>query len=428
MSGPATERGFQHPDEGLEHKSDGSQFDVPAWRESIETKISSIDAAVNTQTYISTDNSSTTLITNGNNFTGTWEDVTKYNSVVVAVKTDQDGYFEIQFSPDGTNVDSTLTRYYRTSQIEAPHRFTITRQYFRVIFYNNSGSDQTFLRLQTTIGEKLDLNSPTDSVMSQDFDAISVRPTDYTAEVALGRRQGAATWNKFGYNDDVDTGTSEVLASFGGAFNQKLSSGETLSIVSTSANDTNSSGTGVRQAIIFGVDSNWDQVTEVIALNGLTPVVTSNSYLGVNRLTIYSSGSLDSNDGTITATASTSGNVMAEMPAGLGTSQQCIFYVPRNHQFLATWLKINVIKSSGGGSPEVTFKGWVYSDVVSSKFEIYRDTIDLSGSNGDRIVLNPAEPFVVGEKSIFWLDSTTTANNTKVRGRFSGKLIRDADA
>jgi hypothetical protein len=439
MSGPATDRGFQHPDEGLEHKSDGSQFDVPAWREGVETKLTEIDTVLDTikvdtgllkdaQTYISTDNSSTTLITNGNNFTGTWEDVTKYDSVVVAVKTDQNGYFEIQFSPDGSNVDSTLTRYYRTGQIEAPHRFTITRQYFRVIFYNNSGSDQTFLRLQTTVGDKSDLNAPTDSTLAQDFDAISVRPTDYTTEVALGRRQGDTTWNKFGYNSDIDTASSEVIASFGAAFNQQLAAGETLDIVSDSVNDTNSSGTGVRQAVIFGVDSNWDEVTEVIAMNGTTTVTTSNSFIGVNRMTIFTSGSADSNVGTITVTATTSGNTMAEMPAGQGTTQQCIFYIPQNHQFLATWLKLNVIKSSGGGSPEVTFKAWVYSDVVGARFEVYRDSIDLSGSNGDRIELNPAEPFVVGEKSIFWIEASTSANNTSVRGRFSGKLIRDADA
>jgi hypothetical protein len=50
---------------------------------------------------VSTDNSHSTLITDGSNFTGAWEDVSQYDSVVVAVKTDQNGYFEIQFSPDG---------------------------------------------------------------------------------------------------------------------------------------------------------------------------------------------------------------------------------------------------------------------------------------------------------------------------------------
>lgn len=203
-------------------------------------------------------NSSTAAINTGSNFTGTWEEV-RDSDVVVSVATDQDGYYEIQFSPDGTNVDSTLTRYYRTSQINVPHRFTVTRRYFRVAFYNNSGTNQTYFRLQTLVGAFSNLNIPVDSTMSQDYDAIATRPTDYTTEVALGRRQGHTTWNKFGYNTDIDVGTDEVIAEFGGAFNQKLAAGETLDIVSSSADDANPSGTGVRQLVIYGVDENWTQ-------------------------------------------------------------------------------------------------------------------------------------------------------------------------
>jgi hypothetical protein len=255
----------------------------------------------------------------------------------------------------------------------------------------------------------------------------SVRGTDYTTEVALGKWQGATTWNKFGYNEDVDTGSAEVIASFGGAFNQKLASGETLDVVSSSTNDTNSSGTGVRQVVVTGVDSNWDLVTEVVNMNGTSTVTTTSSFLGVNRMTIFTSGTADSNVGTITVTATTSGNTMAEMPAGEGTTQQCIFYVPQNYQFLATWLYINAIKTSGGGgNPDVGFKMFVYSAVVDSTFEMYRDNIDLQVETNKQ--LKPAEPFIVSEKSIMWIESTTTANNTSVRGRFSGKLIADPDA
>lgn len=404
------------PKTGREVKEDGTLFDVPGWREDLAKRFGTVSTA----------NASTTLITNGSNYTGAWEDVSGYDSLTVAVKTDQNGYFEIQFSPDGVNQDSTLTRYYRTSQIEAPHRFTITRQYFRVVFYNNSGSDQTFLRLQCLFGLKGDLNAPIDSTLAQDFDSVSVRPTDFTAEVALGRRQGSTTWSKFGYNTDVDAATPEVLASFGGAFNQKLIPGETLDIVSTSANDASPSGTGVRLLVIFGVDANWDEVTEVVAMNGLSTVTTTNSFIGVNRMTIFTSGTADSNVGIITATATTSGNTMAEMPAGDGTTQQCLFYVPQSHQFLATWLYLNAVKLSGGGSnPDVTFKMFVYSAVVDSIFEVYRDNIDLSIETTKQ--LSPGEPFVVGEKSILWVEASTTANNTSLRGRFSGKLIRDAD-
>lgn len=374
---------------------------------------------------VSSLNSSTTAIDTGDSFVGTWEDVGGANSLVVSVSTDQDGYYEVQFSPDGTNADSTLTRYYRTDQINVPHRFTIARQFFRVRFFNNSGTNQTYFRLQVLVGEKADLNIPVDSTMSQDYDAISVRPTGFTEEVALGRRQGYSTWNKFGYNTDVDTAATEIVAEFGGAFNQKLSSGETLNIVSSSTQDA-SGGTGATQLVIFGVDSNWDLVTEVITPTGTSTATTTNSFLGINRMTIFTSGSSDSNVGTITATASSSGNTMATMPAGQGTTQQLLFYVPRDHQFLTTWLYLSAIKSSGGGNPEVTFFGQVYSSVVDSTFEVYRDTLDTQIES--RVTLAPTEPFVIGEKSILWFEASTSSNNTSVRGRFSGKLIRDVDA
>lgn len=97
------------------------------------------------------------------------------------------------------------------------------------------------------------------------------------------------------------------------------------------------------------------------------------------------------------------------------------FNVPRNHQFNATWLYLNGIKSSGGGSPVITFKGFVYSDVTQSEFEVFTDGIDTSVI--EHIQLNTPEPFVIGEKSILWFTASSTTNNASVRGRFSGKLI-----
>ena len=80
----------------------------------------------------------------------------------------------------------------------------------------------------------------------------------------------------------------------------------------------------------------------------------------------------------------------------------------------------------GGGSPVITIFGKVYSEVVSSEFEVYRDEIDTA--NEEHLQLNPAEPFVIGETSILWFEAVSTANNTSVRGRFSGKLIKDPGA
>lgn len=371
------------------------------------------------------DTSSFSALSNGASSTTGWIDRGGYTGIKVAFSTDQNGYFTIEYSPDGVNVDSTLTRYYRTDQIEPPHKFENMRRYVRVTFYNNSGSNQTYLRTDITLTNSGNaLNIPIDATISQDYDSISVRPTQFNAECALGRRQNCSTWNKFGYDEDVDDAEGEeLIAEFGSNF-APTTTPTTLRIVSTSAQDS-LTGTGTRQIIIYGVDENWDEQIAIQNLEGTTPTTTTTQWIGVNRMAIYSSGSGISNAGLITA-SSTYGVIMAEMPAGQGTTQQCLFYVPNQTQFLADWLYLNALKAGPATAPIVLFKGYVYSDVVDARFEVFRTSVDTA--NQEAAIFNPAEYFVIGEKSILWFTADSDQNNTSVRCRFSGKLIKDVDA
>lgn len=379
-----------------------------------------LDVNASATGFISTDNSSSTLLTDTSVFTGTWEDVGAYDSATIAIKTDQNGTFSVQFSPDGVNQDSTLTRYYRTSQIEAPHRFTITRQYMRVVFTNDSGSDQTYFRLQTSIGSKSDLNAPCDSTLAQDFDATVTRPTDYNTEVALGRRQGHSLWNKFGYNDDVDVGT-EVIASWGGSFSP-LTTATTLTIVSTSTDDDDG-GTGTNSIVVYGVDGDRNEVTEVVTMDGTTNVVTTSEWLGINRVAMFLCGTGQVNAGDINITATTGGSQMAQMPAGGGVTQQCIFHVPQGHNFVMEWLWANAVKPSGQ-TPLVTIKVWIYSAISNGKQEVYKKSMETDVNHG--LNESPRLPFPVTEKTVVWMEATTDKDNTIVEGRFSGVLVRSA--
>ena len=370
--------------------------------------------------------SSTSALDNGNTYTSDWVQCDQYESLVISVTTDQNGTFTVQYSPDGVNVDSMLTRYYRTNQFNVPHVFKNARKYCRVTFTNDSGSNQTYLRLQVILGTRGPLNIPVDATMAQDYDAQAVRPTDFHTEVALGRRQGATTWNKFGYNDNIDTATDpSIVAEFGGGvagFNY-LTAGETMTIVSASTADDVGS-TGATQTIVWGVDENWDEQIEVVSMDGTTPVVTTSQWIGINRISVYTAGSGKKNAGKITATATSSGYTLATMPAGEGTTQQMLFYVPVSHQYLASWLYWNVGKV-GGASPQVTIKGLVYSDIAGAEYEIYRDTID--SADNQHMEVSPPVPFVVGEKSILWFTAETDTSNTLIRGRMSGELFRDPD-
>lgn len=371
-----------------------------------------VDGGITSQLGVNTSN---TALANGETFTGQAE-LNSYTDAMVWVATDQNGVLYAEVSQDGVNWDTSLSYNYNTARINPPHVLVKGQRYFRVRFTNDSGSNQTYLRLSTYYGSFQKLTASINSVLAENYDATVTRPTEYRYEVAEGKRQGRTTWNKFGYNPDVDTGSEEVISAFGGAFS-KLSAADTLDVVSTSAND-DLVGTGARRVVITGVDGDWNQLIEVVDLDGTNPVTTTGEFLGVNRVAIFSAGSGEVNAGTITLTDSSTGTVtLASVPADEGTTQQAIFYVRQNHQALADWLWINVNKISGGAAPRVTIKGWVYSDVSNAKYEVFRYTIDTAVEN--TVPLNPSQPFIIGEKSILYFTATTNTNNTTVTCRFS---------
>jgi hypothetical protein len=239
--------------------------------------------------------------------------------------------------------------------------------------------------------------------------------TDFDGRVALGQVPNYEAWTKFGYNPDIDIGTTEVLAEFGGTFNPLLTA-ETMDIVSTSANDADA-GTGAHGVVVYGVDGSYLPVIEVVMLTGLTPVTTVNSYLAINRVALFRAGSSQANEGRIEITGTSSATVQASLPIGGSTTQQCIFTTLDGATALFRTITINALKLSGGTAPVITVKGWVYSDVSKARYEVFRELVDTSVDNTVRFNLDV--PFVIGERSTFWMEVETDQNNTAVQGRFS---------
>jgi hypothetical protein len=244
---------------------------------------------------------------------------------------------------------------------------------------------------------------------------------DFDTEVARGNVRNAATWNKWGYNNDIDTGTEEIIASWGGAWSPPTTA-ETIDFVSTDANDT-SGGTGLNSIVIYGIDEDRTSIIEVLTLDGLTPVTTTNTYFGINRVAPFLCGSSKSNEGKITGDQTTSGIIVAEMPIGETVTQQAIFYVDAGNTFLTSSLYINVLKISGGGTPVVTIKGYVYSPVANANIQIFRTKIDTGVENS--VYIEAPELFPITESSVLYFTATTDTNNTSVDLRFNGKLVQN---
>ena len=100
----------------------------------------------------------------------------------------------------------------------------------------------------------------------------------------------------FGFNADVDTTQVSVwplpsLITFPAAAIQ-------MTVSSSSANDT-SAGTGARTIVVQGLDANYNEVTEIVTMNGQTAVTMIASLLRVNYAYVATAGSGNSAAGNI---------------------------------------------------------------------------------------------------------------------------------
>jgi hypothetical protein len=239
---------------------------------------------------------------------------------------------------------------------------------------------------------------------------------EYRYEVAMGNIYGSSTWNKFGYNADID-GAAEIVASFGGTFNI-MTSADTLNVVSTANND-NSGGQAARTIVLVGIDANGDYQEETVTMNGQTPVTTTNSWLGINRAYVASVGNSNYNQGDITISdTSAIFGTQAQIPSMKGITQQSIFHVPSGHKFLSDWLEINA--SRQGATPFIQIFGYVYNRPTNVRQQIF--TTSTGDGQSSELQLTPSQPFVINEDSVLYFEATSDHTNTFVSIRFSGIL------
>lgn len=197
-------------------------------------------------------------------------------------------------------------------------------------------------------------------------------------------------------------------------------SAATIDIVSTSANDTFTAGTGARQIFIKGLDGSFDEVSETINLNGTTLVTTLSSYIRINELTVIGVvGSTGSNEGIITATHGI--DVISTMQIDDGRALQAVFTVPNAKTALLLPWHYEVHTSSGGVAAikEVAIKlkrrenlgAWIVHQISGSR-------IDGGGFNSQYKVFTE-----LPAKSDIRIEVTTLSNSTAVGAGFELILV-----
>ena len=149
--------------------------------------------------------------------------------------------------------------------------------------------------------------------MSRDYSSISRFGLTEPFDLQVARGQIAYHYSiyKFGNNPAVANSLATIWQQ-GGLYSY-LSAATVLKVSSSSTDDT-SAGTGARTVELFGLDGDYNEISEVVTLNGQTEVNSTQSYLRINRMIVRSGGSGGANAGVIYAGT---GTVTTGVPANI---------------------------------------------------------------------------------------------------------------
>jgi hypothetical protein len=153
----------------------------------------------------------------------------------------------------------------------------------------------------------------------------------FELQVSRGQVDGHIALNIFGFSTAVGSTALgplwEGLTLSGGAYVYP-SVAAPLVIVSDSASDTSA-----LTIQIDGLDTNYNMVSEKIALNGTTNVTTTNSFLRINQMSTTNG----LNIGNITAKISST--TYAKISAGIGQTQMSLYTVPNGYSLYLSYLQ-----------------------------------------------------------------------------------------
>lgn len=168
--------------------------------------------------------------------------------------------------------------------------------------------------------------------------------------VGCGMVAGVSTPGVIGHATGMNTGTSYDL--YENAATVPLfpyfAVAHPLQISSSSANDT-AAGTGARTVLLTGLDANYNPITELLTTAGVTPVVTAQSFLRINRAVVMSSGTFaTTNLGDITVAQQGGTNVQGIIRAGFGIMASGVYTVPAGFSAQLTLVQFSMAGAGAG--------------------------------------------------------------------------------
>lgn len=280
-------------------------------------------------------NSTTKPLTAGQSFVGKPEDVNDFTHVYLFGATDQETQIELEYSQDGVTWSSQQI-YVVSPNEDTVETDRIKGKYLRATITNISQSDQTYLRAfvsmqNQAVSDVLGKRKQPDPGLNLTMGVIpkyeSVRMSGYYADVS-NKVQDLTNTTLHAFpaqSRSRNTLSSEYTG-------HPTSDPELVEIASSSNNDKLSSA-GMRTIKLWGLrtstSSNYE--SEVLSLNGSTPVRSSNTWFRIQRMEGLTYGSNGRNVGNIVVRHTrTTKNVFSVVLANNGRSMESAYTIPAN--------------------------------------------------------------------------------------------------
>ena len=221
----------------------------------------------------------------------------------------------------------------------------------------------------------------------------------------------------FAKNGDIDSAGDEDILENGGSIVWAAAAAAST-IESADADDT-AAGAGARTVEVVGLDTNYVELTETVALNGTTPVALVNTYLRINNVTCKTFGATGHNEGLITVKIGSDSVAFVAATKNMMESTQ--YSVPVGKELRISEFSCSCPLIPALAVLNVELKYRPFGDDAWHNISEARLEIDLD-HNFTKNWMTDAE-FVVPPKADIRIAGGTTVDSTGIHASFSGKLL-----
>lgn len=245
----------------------------------------------------------------------------------------------------------------------------------------------------------------------------------FELQVARNQIAGHKALFKFGINGDVGTAVETVWAQ-GGTYVYPPAA--TVMKISSSSVDDAAAGTGARTVAIFGLDTDYNEISESVTLNGQTAVNTTNSYLRIVRMYVVTAGSGGTAAGTIyagtgTVTTGVPATVYGMVALGANQTQMSFWTVPAGYTLYITGL----FYTSGN----TTANTWTNFQLIQRPLGgVFRQQSSSRVPGNGTFVVDLHAPVSFSEKTDVEIRAIASAGTSNVSAEFEGIYIAGATA